>query len=328
MRATSRHLALPLLVALPLACGGLEPAEVGGPGDDQEEEFSHGQSDEEELTRTTQANRQVVELITWNLHNNAGAGSEGQTCRWHARDENIRAVLLDQNPDVLALQEDGMLSGLGVTVKDRVASWLSNRYQVTSTTAFKGERYGIFVKKSKFKIAEAGDIYPAGARGMRWARINPRDGTLNDFYVINAHFKAHASADDRRQRRAQARTVLEWIHGLNRPGRPVFLLGDLNATPGDEAYKILTGAPGHRSSGCGSSCRFLRDTAQQNENNKTHPNSSPDKQLDYVMATDFGIDKKDVATINSFRVGSGAACQGGGRMSDHRGFRSKVVIHD
>jgi endonuclease/exonuclease/phosphatase family metal-dependent hydrolase len=297
-------------------CGGLGPGMVGG--DPGEEEAS---------TRTSQAlTRHDVELITWNLHNNAGAASYGETCRWYARDENLKAVLDKQNPDILALQEDGELPGLGFTIKGAVAGWLSGHH-VTSTTAFAGERYGIFVRKSKYTIAASGDIYPAGgARGMHWARINPRNGSLNDFYVINAHFKAHKTADDRRQRRRQAKRVLEWIHALNRPGRPVFLLGDLNVTPGDEAYNILTGAPGHRTSGCGSGCRFLRDTAQQGEDNRTWSNANPSRQIDFVMATDFGIDRRDVTTVNSFRVGGGSACREGLRMSDHRGFRSKVTI--
>jgi endonuclease/exonuclease/phosphatase family metal-dependent hydrolase len=320
VRAPVRKLsimALLLYACVFVGCGGMEPGEIGG----------GGFTDEEDFTRTSQAaRRHDVELLTWNLHNNAGTSNNGETCRWYARDENIRAVLVKQNPDILALQEDGDLPGLGFAVKDAVASWLSDRY-VTSTTAFAGERFGIFVKSSKYTIAESGNIYPAGdARGMRWARINPLDGSLNDFYVINAHFKAHASSADQQQRRDQARKVLEWIHALNRPGRAVFLLGDLNATPGDDAYKILTGAPGHRSSGCGSSCRFLRDTAQQDEDNRTFPNSDPARQIDYVMATDFGIDRQDVTTVNSFRVGGGSACKEGLRMSDHRGFRVKVTV--
>ena len=268
-----------------------------------------------------------TEFITWNLYNNAGCSSSNGIAKWYDRNNgpgplSIQGTLLAQNPAILALQEDGKLGPTGCTigtVKDKVASWLSSTHHVRSTDdvsgGCSGERYGIFIKKSKYRFISAGykKCYYSGSevRGFMWAEVDLiSDSTSNHFYVLNAHFKAHTTSADIAQRAAQAQCVINWVKAIKvtNPHRAHFLLGDLNSGPdhSTQAYAMLTGAGGPFEN---------TSTAGINAIN-THGSH----WIDHVLGTKNDFTK---AGYGSWTVGAGQV-KNGGKLSDHLGLRTRI----
>ena len=268
-----------------------------------------------------------TEFITWNLYNNAGCVSSNGVAKWHDRNDgpgalSIKATLLAQDPAVLALQEDGELGpkscAIG-SVKDEVGSWLSSTHDVRSTDdvsgGWCGERYGIFIKKSKYQFITAGykKCYYGGGevRGFMWAEVDLKtDGTSNHFYVLNAHFKAAGTSADIAERAAQAKCVIDWVKAkqISNPKRAHFLLGDLNSGPdhNTQAYEMLTGPGGV----------FENTSTAANNAINTHG----DHWIDHVLGTKNDFTK---AGYGSWTVGAGQV-EAGGMLSDHLGLRTRV----
>jgi hypothetical protein len=270
-----------------------------------------------------------AEFITWNLYNNAGCTSisGSDVAKWYDRDDgpgplSIRDTLLSQDPAILALQEDGVLGPSGCTigtVKDKVAGWLAGTHDVRSTDdvsgGASGERYGIFIKKSKYRFINAGyqKCYANGGevRGFLWAEVDLiSDNTSNHFYVLNAHFKAFGTTADIEERKAQAECVIHWVQSTkaSHPYRAHFLLGDFNSGPDHqtEAYALLTGPSGPFEN---------TSTAGPNDIN-THG----DHWIDHVLGTKGDFTK---AGYGSWTIGAGQV-QNGGALSDHLGLRTRI----
>jgi endonuclease/exonuclease/phosphatase family metal-dependent hydrolase len=268
-----------------------------------------------------------TEFLTWNLHNDAGCQASGGVAKWADRDDgpgalSIKQTLLDQNPTILALQEDGALGpascNLG-SVKDKVASWLSGTHDVRSTDdvsgSASGERYGIFIRKSKLKFVSTGyqKCYYNGAevRGFLWAEIDLlADATSNHFYVLNTHFKAYGTAEASAERKSQAQCVIDWVAKTkaSHPHRAHFLLGDLNSGPDHytEAYTMLTGPGGP----------FENTSTASPDGINTHG----DNWIDHVLGTKGDFTK---VGYQSWTVGAGQV-QNGGTLSDHLGLRTRI----
>jgi hypothetical protein len=268
-----------------------------------------------------------TEFVTWNLHNNAGCAVSGTVAKWYDRDDgpgalSIKATLLTQDPAILALQEDGLLGPSGCTigtVKDKVASWLSGTHDVRSTDdvagSAAGERYGVFIKKAKYRFIAAGyqKCYYNGAevRGFLWAEVDLiSDNTSNHFYVLNAHFKAYDTSADIAERAAQAQCVITWVNATKKsyPNRAHFLLGDLNSGPdhNSQAYTMLTG-PGGPFENTSTAGINAIDT------HGTH-------WIDHVLGT-----KNDFTKVGyqSWTFGAGQVLSGY-TLSDHLGLRTRI----
>ena len=268
-----------------------------------------------------------TEFITWNLYNNAGCISSDGVAKWHDRNDgpgalSIKATLLAQNPAIIALQEDGKLGpkscSIG-TVRDKVAGWLSSTHHVRSTDevsgGWSGERFAIFIKKSKYQFITAGykKCYYGGSevRGFMWTEVDLiSDATSNHFYVLNAHFKAAGTSADIAQRAAQAQCVIAWVKAkkVTNPKRAHFLLGDLNSGPdhNTKAYAMLTGSGG-----------VFENTSTAGIN---AINTHGSHWIDHVLGT-----KNDFTKTNykSWTVGAGQVTAGG-KLSDHLGLRTRV----
>jgi endonuclease/exonuclease/phosphatase family metal-dependent hydrolase len=235
---------------------------------------------------------------------------------------SIQDTLLTQDPAILALQEDGKLGPASCAIgaiKDKVAGWLSSTHDVRSTNdvsgSASGERYGIFIKNSKYRFINAGyqPCYYSGSevRGFLWAEVDLiSDSTSNHFYVLNAHFKASGTAADIAERMAQAQCVVAWVNAtkVSNPNRAHFLMGDLNSGPDhqNDAYAMLTGAGGPFEN---------TSTAGINDIN-THG----DNWIDHVLGTKGDFTK---AGYGSWTVGAGQV-QNGGTLSDHLGLRTRI----
>ena len=227
-----------------------------------------------------------------------------------------------QNPAIIALQEDGKLGpkscSIG-TVRDKVAGWLSSTHHVRSTDevsgGWSGERFAIFIKKSKYQFITAGykKCYYGGSevRGFMWTEVDLiSDATSNHFYVLNAHFKAAGTSADIAQRAAQAQCVIAWVKAkkVTNPKRAHFLLGDLNSGPdhNTKAYAMLTGSGG-----------VFENTSTAGIN---AINTHGSHWIDHVLGT-----KNDFTKTNykSWTVGAGQVTAGG-KLSDHLGLRTRV----
>lgn len=268
-----------------------------------------------------------TEFVTWNVHNNAGCEASNGVAKWSDRNDgpgplSIQGTLLSQDPAILVLQEDGALGpascSLG-TVKDKIAGWLSGTHDVRSTDDVSGgadgERYGIFIKKSKYQFSSAGyqKCFHSGkeVRGFLWAEVDLiSDSTSNHFYVLNAHFKAFNTAADIAERKAQAQCVIAWVKEKksSSPNRAHFLLGDLNSGPDHnaEAYEMLTGAEGP----------FENTSTASVDSINTHE----DHWIDHVLGTKGDFTK---AGYESWTIGAGQV-QNGGTLSDHLGLRTRI----
>ena len=273
--------------------------------------------------------RHQTEFITWNLYNDAGCTSSNGVAKWYDRNNgpgalSIQDVLLEQNPAILALQEDGKLGPESCSignVKAKVAGWLSSTHDVRSTSdvsgSWSGERFGIFIRKSKYRFIDAGyqSCHFAGGevRGFMWAEVDLiSDHTSNHFYVLNAHFKAGSSNEAVGERVAQALCVIDWVKAkkVTNPHRAHFLLGDLNSGPdyNNDAYAMLT-APG---------------TVGPFENTSTAGTNDLDTHdshwIDHVLGTKNDFTRAGYA---SWTVGAGEV-ENGGALSDHLGLRTRI----
>ena len=267
-----------------------------------------------------------TEFITWNLYNDAGCTSSNGVAKWYDRNNgpgplSIQDVLLTQAPAILALQEDGKLGPASCelgNIKDKVAGWLSGTHDVRSTDdvsgSWSGERYGIFIRESKYSFISAGYqkcYYGSEVRGFMWAEVDLiADSTSNHFYVLNAHFKAGTTSADIAQRTAQAQCVIDWVNAkkLTNPHRAHFLLGDLNSGPdhNNDAYALLTGAGGP----------FENTSTAGTDGINTHGTN----WIDHVLATKNDFTK---AGYGSWTVGAGQV-ENGGLLSDHVGLRTRI----
>ncbi|WP_146587389.1 endonuclease/exonuclease/phosphatase family protein [Puniceibacterium confluentis] len=98
------------------------------------------------------------------------------------------------------------------------------------------------LKQGWFFFSETPDViysrtfngsYPAYCS---WARFQPQEG--QPFTVFNVHFEYKSGSN----RRRSAQLVSERMQPQIEAGEPVFLVGDLNARVGGEAYEILADA--------------------------------------------------------------------------------------
>jgi endonuclease/exonuclease/phosphatase family metal-dependent hydrolase len=114
-----------------------------------------------------------------------------------------------------------------------------------------GEHAPILYRTDRFRLVEGGTFWLSETpdrvsygwdatkyhRICTWARLEER-ATGRQFQVWNVHFD-HEAAEARRQ---SARLVLARIQDVEAKGIPVILMGDFNATPDSEPYRIVASA--------------------------------------------------------------------------------------
>ncbi len=207
-----------------------------------------------------------INIMTYNLK----FASPTYEPTWDVRREMQVDMIQQYSPDIIGTQE-----GLKEQI-DYLQDHLPE-YVVIGEGRQGGdddEHMAIFYKRDKFRLREMGsfalsetpkvigsgpDVNPRIVTWARFAVINkPKKGerslypedyrghweNTQEFYVFNTHFFDGKSAGLARLN--AAKLVMEKIKQLNRFGnwtkeRPLFLMGDFNALPDSNVYKIFVG---------------------------------------------------------------------------------------
>jgi len=206
---------------------------------------------------------QAISLMSFNIK----FASPTFKPEWDVRKEMQVDLIEKYNPDIICTQEG---------LKKQVDYLMINlpAYTVIGEGRKGGdddEHMAIFFKRDKFRLREMGsfqlsktpEIIGSGPevnpRMVTWARLAyiniPEDDEKNypmnyrghwentqEFYVLNTHFFDRSEQSMAREN--AAKLIMEWVKSLERFGewtkeRPIFLLGDFNARPESEVYKIF-----------------------------------------------------------------------------------------
>ncbi len=166
---------------------------------------------------------------------------------WPERRERVADLLAFHNADIAGLQEAERHQIEYLEERLRGFAW----YGVgRNDGADSGEFVPVFYRTARFEKVEAGTFWlstdparpgsvgwdAAITRIVSWVQLRDR---LNGshFFVFNAHFD-HVGEEARRE---SARLLKDSLR-TRRRGYPALVLGDFNATPDSEAYRILTDA--------------------------------------------------------------------------------------
>lgn len=175
---------------------------------------------------------------------------EAENLRWRVRRPLVVDAIARHAPDVIGLQEDLSFQA------DDVATGLPAYGSVGQGSL--GGRYGelgsVLYRKDRLRLVDWGAFAlsetPARAGSMSWGNVFPRSVTWclletpegGAFRVYNTHFP-----DDRGDLRVRCAEVLlaRVAEDIRVRSLPVIVLGDLNASPGEDAFEALagTGAP-------------------------------------------------------------------------------------
>ncbi len=205
--------------------------------------------------------------MSYNIRNIEGGYSlfnDPLTFEYTNRNLYVLNAIKDQMPDILGLQEvnieehahanNPLRTGGGPTSM----SWFdtlegSNGLLANGYSVFRGDPAGsaynpIYYKASKvtFISGDTLNITATGgkARIANWASFQTINGGQT-FIVVNVHFKAGHTDDDKAERAENATKLMAWIEEVKLLGYPIILLGDFNANINDAAITSnITNASG------------------------------------------------------------------------------------
>lgn len=224
---------------------------------------SNGQTNQDKKARENE-----ISLMSFNIK----FASPTFKPEWDVRKVMQVDLIEKYNPDIICTQE-----GLKKQV-DYLMTHLP-AYTVIGEGRKGGdddEHMAIFFKRDKFRLREMGsfqlsntpEVIGSGPgvnpRMVTWARLAyiniseddeknyPMDyrghwENTQEFYVLNTHF--FDRSDQSMARENAAKLIMEWVKSLERFGewtkeRPIFVLGDFNARPDSEVYKIFVDGKG------------------------------------------------------------------------------------
>ena len=176
-------------------------------------------------------------IATFNIRMPADKGANA----WASRVGRVRELIERRGFDLIGLQE---------ATAGQIDDLLTEGWAYAGVGRDDGKRGGeascIFYKKERFELRDSGTFWlsetpevpgskswdTACTRICTWARLADRK-TGRDFFFFNTHLD-HVSALARENGMA---LILKRMMKLAQ-GRPVFLTGDLNATPGSEPVRL------------------------------------------------------------------------------------------
>ena len=178
----------------------------------------------------------MVRILTYNVHRCVGTDRRLDVGR-------VADVIAAQAPDIVALQEldVGRARTGGVDQAHRIAQRLGMAFHFNAALQVEEERYGDAILTAlPVRLVKAGAIptHPRFSRleprGAVWVAVDVGGAELQ---VINSHLGLVP-----REQRLQATALAgdDWV-GAVPAGAPLVLLGDMNATPRNAAYRILAG---------------------------------------------------------------------------------------
>ena len=177
----------------------------------------------------------MVRVLTYNVHRCVGTDRRLDVGR-------VAEVIAAQSPDIVALQEVdvGRARTGGVDQAHRLAQRLGMAFHFNAAFTVEEERFGDAILTTlPERLVKAGPLpgHPSfpqlEPRGAIWVEIETSAGRLG---VINTHLGLVP-----REQRLQAAALAgrDWL-GAATPGTPLVLVGDMNATPRNAAYRILS----------------------------------------------------------------------------------------
>jgi endonuclease/exonuclease/phosphatase family metal-dependent hydrolase len=180
--------------------------------------------------------------------------------------DRIAAAIKKQQPDIVALQELDSITqrSKGVDVLKTVAEKTGMQYSYSASIDYNGGKYGIGLL-SKEKPLQVSRIPLPGKEELRSLLIVE----FKEFVVFNTHLSLTA-AD-------QLTSVLIINEQLSKYQKPVYLAGDLNATP--ESSPIA---------------ELKKKWVLLSGTSNTFPATTPDRCIDYIFG--YGAIKKLLRT--------------------------------
>ena len=203
---------------------------------------------QQEGSRFPQKER-TVRIMSYNIHHGQGMDDKMDI-------ERIGRLIIDVQPEVIGLQEvDSMVNRSGnIDILQLLAAQTGMYATFGYSILHDGGKYGngMLTREKPLSVHK---IALPGASEARTALIVE----LNKYVVINTHFSL-----DEAERVESANIITKWA---KRYDKPVFLLGDLNATPDSSPLEILK-----------KEWQLLSNPKQP-----THPSLNPEKTIDYVL---------------------------------------------
>ncbi len=245
-----------LLAFLPAACGQIRPDSLPDP--------------------------RPVRTMTFNIR--YGTAPDGPNA-WEERREFVASVLVDEDPEILAVQE----------ALDFQVDWLIARfpqYRVVGSHrdgGRRGEFSGLFVDQRRFELIESDEFWfsetPWSAGSKSWdaafARIcveaRVRDRLDGRHWLFFATHLDHQGATARSE---SARMIVERIDAARDRGfRRILVLGDLNATEDAPPLALLEAA------NLRDTFRFVRPNARVVGTYHGFRGDPDGAKIDYILAT-------------------------------------------
>jgi endonuclease/exonuclease/phosphatase family metal-dependent hydrolase len=175
-----------------------------------------------------------MRILTYNVHRCVGTDRRLDVAR-------VAEVIAAQAPDIVALQEldVGRARTGGVDQAHRLAQRLGMAFHFNAAFTVEEEQFGDAILTAlPERLVKAGALpghprFPQlEPRGAIWVEIETAAGVLG---VINTHLGLVP-----REQRLQAAALAgkTWL-GAAAQGAPLVVVGDMNATPRNAAYRIL-----------------------------------------------------------------------------------------
>jgi endonuclease/exonuclease/phosphatase family metal-dependent hydrolase len=257
------------------------------------------------------ADEGAFRLATYNIRCPIDKGANA----WTSRVERVKALIRTHGFELLGLQE---------ATSNQIDDLLTPEWSYVGVCRddgkLKGEASCIFFKKERFEARETGTFWlsetpevpgsksweTACPRLCTWARMGDRK-TGKEFFYFNTHLD-HMSALARKNGMA---LILKRMATIAK-GKPVFLTGDMNATPGSEPIALAAAV--------------LREASKITRAPHTGP---------VVTAGGFKVDKPYTVEIDHIFVSEGVKVlahatyndsQDGLYPSDHFAVSADVVV--
>lgn len=218
-------------------------------------------------------------VLSYNVRHAALDEDEHEGAWERHRRDGVAGTLRVRRPDVVAVQEAGpeQLASIVGRLPGYEFEGAGDRTGEYNPVGYRADRWTLADCEVRWLAEDPGEVVAgwdaAFPRVATVARLRRADGTA--FTLFDVHF-------DHRGERAgveSARLLREWVADAQ---GPVVVAGDLNSTPADEPYRILTGDS------------RLRDAREASHHGHHGPDASftgyepppTGRRLDYLFVTD------------------------------------------
>jgi len=202
-----------------------------------------------------------LSLMSYNIRNANGMDRKTDYSR-------IASVILSKKPDIIALQElDSFTNRNGVFTLKEIAQRSGYFYAFSSAISFDGGTYGVGIL-SKMKPIKVHKISLPGREEKRILQI----AEFKHFVIFNVHLSL---VDE--DRIASIKIINDEAAKIK---KPVFLLGDLNATPESAPIEFLK-----------------QDWQLLSGEEFTFPADRPDRCIDYIFSNSTNIKLKSKEVV-------------------------------